>query len=163
VIVSACSPPRGSACDASQTSPPVPLLIVLLVVVSSFIKTDHESLSGLSCVHKQSAWLSCPLPARSQAELIDPFFSKPAEKLKWNCKQKTAKMHCLKQHSFCSSRKSRSEFSNNETREQIRDCIAALAEPAKILILLSFWLYKISYNCKKIYVTFDFLKSNTIF
>ena len=63
ITVSAGNPPRGSACDASQTSPPVPFLIVLLFVVSSFIETDNESLSGLSCVHKQSAWLSCPLPA----------------------------------------------------------------------------------------------------
>jgi hypothetical protein len=56
-----------------QTSLPVPYEIVFLFVVSSFIETDHESLSGLSCVHKQSAWLSHPAPARSQAELIDPF------------------------------------------------------------------------------------------
>jgi len=72
-------------------------------------------------------------------------------------------MHCLKQHSFCCSRESKSIFCNNETREQIKDCIAAQAEPAKILILLRPWLYKFSYNCKKVYVTFDFLKTDTIF
>jgi len=59
-------------------------------------------------------------------------------------------MHCLKQYSFCSSRESRSEFSR-------------AGEPEENLILLRPWLYKFSYNCKKVYVTFDFLKSDTIF
>ena len=67
-------------------------------------------------------------PPGARQTLIDPFSPDQQKKLKWHCKQKAAKMHCFKQHSFCSSRESRSIFCNNETKEQIRDCIAALAK-----------------------------------
>jgi len=66
--------PVAQPVTQSQTSPPVPFLIVLLFVVIKFIKTDHESLSGLICVHKQSAWLPCPMPARSQADAYRSIF-----------------------------------------------------------------------------------------
>jgi len=36
-------------------------------------------------------------------------------------------------------------------------------EPEEIFILLCSRPYKISYNCKKVYVIFDFLKPDTIF
>ena len=105
-------PAPERACDAATNFAPCPLLTDLLFVVSSFIKTDHESLSGLSCVHKQSAWLSHPAPAQSQADAYRAvFLPTDIKNLNGIAKQKTAKMHCLKQHSFCSSRESRSEFS----------------------------------------------------
>jgi hypothetical protein len=43
-------------------------------------------------------------PPGARQSLSSRFFSNQQKKFKWHCKQKTAKMHCLKQHSFCSSR-----------------------------------------------------------
>jgi len=53
-----------------------------------------------------------PSPPGARQSLSIRFSPNRYKKLKWHCKQKTAKMHCLKQHSFCSSRHSRGIFCN---------------------------------------------------
>jgi hypothetical protein len=54
-----------------------------------------------------------------------------------------------KQHSFCSNQHSRLNLAEQTSRKKF--------------LFYTLLIKKIQYNCKKVYVTFDFLKPDTIF